>query len=48
MMKAGFVYDHDAVYHKFDGTAIPCKCYALTREYYESLYSQMNNRKESF
>ncbi len=39
MMKAGFVYDHEAVYHKFDGTAIPCKCYALTREYYESLYS---------
>ena len=28
MMKAGFVYDHEAVYHKFDGTAIPCKCYA--------------------
>ena len=26
MMKAGFVYDHEAVYHKFDGTAIPCKC----------------------
>ena len=39
MMKAGFVYDHEAVYHKFDGTAIPCKCYALTREHYESLYS---------
>ena len=38
MMKAGFVYDHEAVYHKFDGTAIPCKCYALTREHYESLY----------
>ena len=35
MMKAGFVYDHEAVYHKFDGTAIPCKCYALTREYYK-------------
>ena len=39
MMKAGFVYDHEAVYHKFDGTAIPCKCYTLTREYYGSLYS---------
>jgi len=38
MMKAGFVYDHEAVYHKFDGTAIPCKCYALTREHYGSLY----------
>ena len=35
MMKAGFVYDHEAVYHKFDGTAIPCKCYALTREHYK-------------
>ena len=31
----GFVYDHEAVYHKFDGTAIPCKCYALTREHYK-------------
>lgn len=35
MMKAGFVYDHEVVYHKFDGTAIPCKCYALTREHYK-------------
>ena len=35
MTKAGFVYDHDAVYHKFDGTAVPCKCYALTREHWE-------------
>ena len=38
MMKAGFVYDHDAVYHKFDGTAFSCKCYALTRKHYEELY----------
>ena len=35
MEKAGFVYDHDAEYHKFDGTPVPCKCYALTREAYE-------------
>lgn len=36
MQKAGFVYDHDAVYHKFDGTAIACRCYALTRERFEA------------
>ena len=42
MEKAGFVYAHDAVYHKFDGTAVPCKCYALTREHYNE------NRKDSF
>ena len=35
--KAGFVYDHDSVYHKFDGTPVPCKCYALTREHYNIL-----------
>lgn len=32
MEKAGFVYDHDSVYHRFDGTAVPCRCYALKRE----------------
>ena len=37
MTKAGFVYDHDAEYHKFDGTSVPCKCYALTRKHYEEL-----------
>lgn len=37
MTKAGFVYDHDAEYHKFDGTPVSCKCYALTREHYEEL-----------
>lgn len=42
MEKAGFVYAHDAVYHKFDGTAVPSKCYALTREHYNA------NRKDSF
>lgn len=35
--KAGFVYDHDAVYHKFNGTPVACRCYALTREHYEEL-----------
>ena len=41
MTKAGFVYDHDAEYHKFDGSPVPCRCYALTREHYLE-------RKESF
>ena len=36
--KAGFVYDHDAEYHKFDGTPVACKCYALTRSHYKELY----------
>lgn len=35
--KVGFVYDHDSVYHKFDGTPVACRCYALTREHYEEL-----------
>ena len=42
MQKAGFVYDHDAEYHKFDGTPVSCKCYALTKERFEQ------NRKEPF
>lgn len=25
--KAGFLYDHDAVYHKYDGTPVPCRAY---------------------
>ncbi len=37
MEKAGFVYDHDAEYHRFDGTAVPCRAYCLTRERYQSL-----------
>ena len=37
MTKAGFVYDHDAEYHKFDGTPVSCKCYALTRKHYEEI-----------
>ena len=28
-------------YHKFDGSPVPCRCYALTREHYLE-------RKESF
>lgn len=31
MQKAGFVYHHDAVYHKFDGTPVDCRVYRLTR-----------------
>ena len=31
MEKAGFVYQHDAVYHKFDGTPVECKCYLLEK-----------------
>lgn len=34
MQKAGFVYHHSAVYHKFDGTPVECKSYLLTRERY--------------
>ena len=39
MTKAGFVYDHEAVYHKFDGSPVSCRSYALTRKRYEALYS---------
>lgn len=38
MEKAGFVYNHDAVYHKFDGTPVECRCYLLTRERYHEIY----------
>ncbi len=31
MQKAGFRYDHDAVYHRFDGSAVPCRVYRLMR-----------------
>lgn len=44
MRKAGFVYDHEAVYHKFDGTPVSCRVYCLTRAAYERLY----DRKGSF
>ena len=32
MQKAGFVYSHDATYHKFDGTPVSCRTYLLTRD----------------
>lgn len=41
MQKAGFVYDHDSVYRRFDGTLIPCKCHLLTREAFQ-------NREDKF
>lgn len=31
MRHAGFCYDHEAVYHKFDGTPVPCRVYCLPR-----------------
>ena len=34
MEKAGFVYHHDAIDHKFDGTPVECRSYLLTRERY--------------
>lgn len=36
MQKNGFVYTRDDVYHKFDGTAVACRCYTLTKEQYET------------
>lgn len=34
--KVGFCYTHDGVYHKYDGTAVPCRCYRLTKkEFYD-------------
>ncbi|MBQ7860047.1 MAG: GNAT family N-acetyltransferase [Faecalibacterium sp.] len=32
MEHAGFVYDHNDLYHRFDGTPVECRVYALTRE----------------
>ena len=43
MQKAGFVYDHDAVYHKFDGTPVDCHVYRLTRAEWAA-----HKRKELF
>ena len=34
MEKAGFLYHHDAIDHKFDGTPVECRSYLLTRERY--------------
>lgn len=36
MEKAGFVYHHDDVYHKFDGTPVECRCYLLTKDRYDN------------
>ena len=36
MQKAGFVYDHDDIYHKFDGTPVPCHTYLLTRDAWQA------------
>ena len=36
MEKAGFVYHHNDVYHKFDGTPVECRCYLLTKEHYDN------------
>lgn len=36
MKKTGFVYDHEAQYHKFDGTPVDCLVYRLTRADYEA------------
>ena len=38
MEKAGFVYHHDAIYHKFDGAPVDCKSYLLTRDYHKVFY----------
>ena len=35
MMKAGFTYHHDATYHKYDGTPVPCRAYFLLRSQVE-------------
>ncbi len=36
MSKCGFSYCCDAVYYKYNGTQIPCKCYELTKETYDA------------
>ena len=36
MQKAGFVYDHDDIYHKFDGKPVPCHTYLLTRDAWQA------------
>ena len=32
----GFVYHHNDVYHKFDGTPVECRCYLLTKKHYDN------------
>ena len=36
MQKAGFVYDHEAVYHRFSGQEVPCKAYFCAKWSLES------------
>ena len=36
MQKAGFIYDHEAVYHRFSGEEVPCKVYYLFKAALES------------
>lgn len=38
MEKAGFVYHHNAVYHKFDGTPVECRSYLLTNQLYLEIH----------
>ena len=35
IQKNGFVFQREDVYHKFDGTPVPCRCYTITKENYE-------------
>lgn len=42
MEKAGFTFDHPDVYHKFDGTPVACRVYALTAAEYATI--QERNR----
>jgi ribosomal-protein-alanine N-acetyltransferase len=37
MEHAGFVFDHAGTDHKFDGTPVPCRYYALTRARWQAL-----------
>lgn len=32
MQKAGFQYDHDAVYHRYNGSEVPCRVYYLLKQ----------------
>lgn len=34
MQKAGFVYDHESTYHRFDGSAVACRVYYIKKGKY--------------
>lgn len=36
MRKCGFRYTHDGIYYKYDGTAVPCRHYLLTKEEFQT------------